>query len=94
MNRKVLTLAVNVAIMLAFSLAYHFIGMEGNFNLPFKPDVNDKSKRPDWFFSTYFSTITHSTAGFGDCYPTTGLSRTLVVMHLWTVVLANVMLMS
>lgn len=90
MNKKLAALLVNVVVMIAFSLVYHFIDMEKHFNLPFKPD---STKKADWFFSTYFSTITHSTAGFGDCYPTTGLSRLLVCLHLWSVVGINLSLL-
>lgn len=89
MKSKMTVLVANVAAMLFFAAVYYLVGLKKNFNLP---SFQDKDT-PDYFFALYFATITHSTAGFGDCYPTSGKGRMIVMMHLLTVMIMNVYLL-
>ena len=88
-SRSIVILA-NVVVMLLFAAVYYAVGLKKNFNLP---TFQDKDT-PDYFFALYFATITHSTAGFGDCYPTSGKARMIVMMHLMTVMALNVYLLT
>jgi uncharacterized membrane protein len=90
MKSKMTVLAANVAAMLFFAAVYHLVGLKKNFNLP---SFQDKDT-PDYFFALYFATITHSTAGFGDCYPTSGKARMIVMLHLLTVMVMNLYLLT
>jgi uncharacterized membrane protein len=80
----------NVVVMLVFAAVYYAIGLKKNFNLPAFQDKDT----PDYFFALYFATITHSTAGFGDCYPTSGKARMLVMTHLFLTLVMNVYLLT
>lgn len=90
LTSRTTVIMANVAAMLLFAAVYYVIGLKKNFNLP---SFQDK-ETPDYFFALYFSTITHSTAGFGDCYPTSGKARMLVMVHLLTVMVMNVYLLT
>jgi uncharacterized membrane protein len=81
---------INVLVMLLFAAVYYAVGLKKNFNLPAFQDKDT----PDYFFALYFSTITHSTAGFGDCYPTSGKARMLVMTHLLLAMVMNVYLLT
>ena len=57
-------------------------GFENNFNLPEKKKMTIADV-------VYYTMVVHSTAGFGDIYPTTFWARTVVSTHLGLVFLVT-----
>lgn len=58
-------------------------GFERNFNVPVLP-----TKKMTIADVVYYTTVVHTTAGFGDIYPTTFYARCVVAAHLGSVFLA------
>jgi len=61
-------------IIIVFAMIYKYI-----YNLENKSFSN--MKKMTWFDSVYYSTITHSTVGFGDVYPQTRMSKLACMTH-------------
>ena len=68
-------LAYNATVLFSMALVYQLIGFRRHFHVPENTPVN---------FGTvlYFSLVTHFTVGYGDIYPTTQLSRSMVAVHI------------
>lgn len=57
-------------------------GFEKHFNIPEKKKMTVADVM-------YYTTVVHSTAGFGDIYPLTFYARTVVTLHLGLALLAS-----
>lgn len=68
----------------SFVILYYIIDMSQHFAVP----TNRSLSSNDLWFAMYFAMVTQSTAGFGDCYPTTWYARLVVMAHL-TAVMAS-----
>lgn len=64
-NKRKQFLTKNLMFILAFALIYHSLP-KGSFNKPMS-----------LFDSLYFSTITHTTLGYGDFYPESKMAKSL-----------------
>lgn len=76
-------LSYHALVFLMFTVIYTVIRINDHFvtSVPIK--------NHDPLFATYFSMVTHSTAGFGDCYARTSFGRLVVIMHLLSVLSAT-----
>jgi hypothetical protein len=61
---------LHLLIWLTFLCAYSFIGLKEHFDT--EPSVTN---------ATFFTTMVHTTIGFGDVQPKTPLARWLVTVH-------------
>lgn len=68
-------LVYNVAIFFTMALVYFLIGMTKHFNLPDGTGGHVGT-------ALYFAMVTHTTTGYGDISPKTGLARSLVTLHM------------
>lgn len=88
--------AARLAGVVSTSLMYHVLifgafwglyvtmpgGFEANFNVPVKKEMTFADV-------LYYTMVCHSTAGFGDMYPTSFYARVIVSLHLGLVFLAT-----
>ena len=78
----------NIIVFLVFWAIYTAIDFKKHFNTASALGTD----APDATFTGYFTTVTHTTAGYGDCFPKTHLSRFIVAMHLLLVVFGPMVL--
>jgi hypothetical protein len=91
--------AAKAAGVLGRALLYHalvygaFLGiymvMPGGFGKHFNVPATDAKKDMSIADVLYYTAVVHSTAGFGDIYPTSFYGRTCVALHLILVFLAS-----
>jgi hypothetical protein len=75
-------LTYNIFVFVTFWALYTALDFKRHFNT--SSSLGDGAA--DASFTGYFTTVTHTTAGYGDCFPKTALSRFLVTAHLLLVV--------
>lgn len=70
------TLVYHLAVYCTFVFLYWSSDMRKNFTQAAKDKQNSIQ------YAAYFGAVTHSTAGYGDCFPSTYAAKTLVMGHL------------
>ena len=79
-------LLYHALIFFAFWVLYMSIGFRKNFNIPQVADPKDKKYKGDGPLDVlYYTTVVHTTTGFGDVYPITWQARVLVIIHIMLV---------
>ena len=69
----------NILLLIAFSLIYYIMFVYNKKNHFFIPEYESHS----YINALYFSLVTQSTLGYGDIYPTSNLSKSIVMIHVF-----------
>lgn len=74
----------NILVLLSFTTVYLLMGMKEHFAFA-------TTTKPSALTSLYFAMTTHTTSGYGDIYPKSNLSKSVVMAHMalvWFIALA------
>ena len=82
---------VNLAIIFVFGMIYAawFIIKEDDWNVPTQPGKTKTDVSEKIFNGFYFSTVMHTSVGYGDIYPLTDAAKVAIMIHATSIFLLN-----
>jgi len=82
---------VNLAIIFLFGIIYAawFLIKEDDWNVPTQPGKTKTEWYEKIFNGFYFSTVMHTSVGYGDIYPLTDAAKIAIMIHSVSIFLMN-----